>query len=673
MDTSTNTESIEGLINDVENKDIVLPEFQRDFVWEMGKTYDLYDSLVKKIFIGSIIYGVPSFEITTREIDLRPRSGKGSRGKLTISSYNKDEINKKTQAGNFRLLLDGQQRITSLYRSLKGIDAVWFIAKHPTELENNGNYNNCSLEEILLEFTGQQSSEHLSIKISDVFDMMQNTYRESVIRKNFFLPMKFVEKQKTEDEIESTFEDYLTVKDKIRDLFKSEKLLSYYLLDTTLEKFALFFERSNSRGIQLNFIDILAAKLYHGFNLRDSIDRFQDNNSNYKLNKEIIVRAISFIVSDGKDLDRSYILKSLTADHFSEYWDDVCQYYKKTLDFLYENHLILSQSWIPYENMLLPLMMYLKAIGGNFSQMNEHQWMFIKYWYWASIFSQRYTGSSNEIIIQDSKMLLRIAQGEKITDRNYFYKLKSKISSFDELHSFTKKGSVIYRGILNLINYHVKGLIDWKNSSKLSFNHDKLDDHHIFPKKYLESHYKNNDEVLSLMDSVVNRTLIPKITNIIIGKKPPKEYLDELKKCNPALEQSLDNHLIPSELITGEYDDEYLYFLTERADNIFQILKEHVLDKHDIIHADFYQDITHNPDKIKIFGKYNNKTVHAFFYPLNDDSEKVEYKGELGYPSTAANNAKKEISGKETATNGWEFWKYIDEQGQEKFILELRE
>jgi len=54
------TQSLKQLILDIDDKKIFLPEFQRDFVWEISKTYDLFDSLVKDIFIGAIIYGIPS-------------------------------------------------------------------------------------------------------------------------------------------------------------------------------------------------------------------------------------------------------------------------------------------------------------------------------------------------------------------------------------------------------------------------------------------------------------------------------------------------------------------------------------------------------------------------------------------------------------------------------------
>jgi hypothetical protein len=49
----------------------LLPEFQRDFRWELSRTYDLFDPLISEIFIGTIIYGKPSFGMTLREIDDR--------------------------------------------------------------------------------------------------------------------------------------------------------------------------------------------------------------------------------------------------------------------------------------------------------------------------------------------------------------------------------------------------------------------------------------------------------------------------------------------------------------------------------------------------------------------------------------------------------------------------
>jgi uncharacterized protein with ParB-like and HNH nuclease domain len=79
MDTGQKTESIAVLVGDIVSDRVALPEFQRDFVWDIEKTFDLFDSFVRDIFVGSLIYGIPSFEITVRELDKRPRTGKGTR------------------------------------------------------------------------------------------------------------------------------------------------------------------------------------------------------------------------------------------------------------------------------------------------------------------------------------------------------------------------------------------------------------------------------------------------------------------------------------------------------------------------------------------------------------------------------------------------------------------
>jgi uncharacterized protein with ParB-like and HNH nuclease domain len=60
VDTGQKTESILRLVEDIVKDNVALPEFQRDFVWDIEKTFDLFDSFARDIFVGSLIYGVPS-------------------------------------------------------------------------------------------------------------------------------------------------------------------------------------------------------------------------------------------------------------------------------------------------------------------------------------------------------------------------------------------------------------------------------------------------------------------------------------------------------------------------------------------------------------------------------------------------------------------------------------
>ena len=312
----------------------------------------------------------------------------------------------------------------------------------------------------------------------------------------------------------------------------------------------------------------------------------------------------------------------------------------------------------------------MRELKGGFSQMNERQLEFVKYWYWASIFSQRYTGSSNEAIIQDAHILESIAKGQKITDKSFFFKLKPQIESPAEICSFTKKASAIYRGILNLVNYESRGLWDWSNTGKLSFN-SRLEDHHIFPKDYLNKQYKDDESILDLADSVVNRTLIPKITNIKIGSKTPSSYLKKLKSENPKLDQCMSSHLIPSKLISGVYDDNYLGFLEERSKAIFILIQRHVIDARADIQQEFYQEPFVKNRNLRVFAKFNRKDFEATF---NLKTGEIVFNGQrYTSVSSAAVAVKKQVTGKDRAVNGWEFWKYLDEQRQEKIIATLRE
>ena len=171
--------------------------------------------------------------------------------------------------------------------------------------------------------------------------------------------------------------------------------MAYYLLDMDEEKFALFFERSNSKGIQLNFIDILAAKLYAGFNLRSKIYEFEEENPALGLNREVLVRAISFHVSQGKEIGRDYILSSLSHPHFNEHWQRFTSAYKSVHDFLKTSRLLIHPGWIPYENMVLPLMALAERLPHHdFSRINSDQATLIRIWYWLAIFSRRYSSAA---------------------------------------------------------------------------------------------------------------------------------------------------------------------------------------------------------------------------------------------------------------------------------------
>lgn len=583
MDTDQKTESLATLCSDVEKNYVRLPEFQRDFVWDIQKSYDLFDSFVKNIFTGSLIYGIPSFDITVREIDVRPRTGRGSRKKLILESFTKKQIEQLAQVHSFRLLLDGQQRATSIYRALLGHDSVYMVITPdqllPEEVQKI-QPSKRSLDQVLEEFRGDVPEGRVGINLHDVYRMLQGDMPRESDRVAPFMKSSAIQFESESQAASSAyFETYISQAKNLEYLFRQEKLVSYYLLNTDQDKFALFFERSNSKGIQLSFIDILAAKLYKGFNLRQHLDQFKDDYPEIPLNKEVLVRALSYIVSGGKDTGRGYILNNLTYAHFNENWESVTSLYRRCYEYLLANNMIVGYGWLPYENMLIPMMMFLRHVPhSNFANISQPQSELLHLWFWLTIMSRRYSSAAQTYALEDAKFLEAVAQGDFNGVQALLRKLNSSVNSFEDLRAVHKQYDAVYKGILNLINFQSAGVVGWENGARISAK-DDLDDHHIFPKDYLRKTLKDADSDMEIeVNCVINRCLIPKLLNIKASNKRPSDYLSELSGRNKKLREALCQNLIPPEILDGTYDDIYPMFLEDRGNAIMSVLQEKMFD-----------------------------------------------------------------------------------------------
>jgi hypothetical protein len=343
----------------------------------------------------------------------------------------------------------------------------------------------------------------------------------------------------------------------------------------------MFFERSNSKGIQLNFIDILAAKLYVGFNLRLRIQEFEGENPTLQLNREVLVRSISFHVSQGKEIGRSYILSNLSHEHFTEHWSRFTSAYKSVHDFLKTSRLLIHPTWIPYENMILPLIAFAVQLPHqDFSQISDEQMRLIRTWYWLAIFSRRYSSAAQTYALEDAQALQKAAAGEFGSIISIINRVQPVIRSKDDLLSIHKKYDAVYKGILNLVSYATGGYLNFENNNQVSVS-SNLEDHHIFPNDYLRKNWADVHDGLDStvsIDCVINRTLIPKLTNVKVTNKPPSKYLTEIKTRNPNIAASLKSHLLSAELLTGEYDKNYDYFLEERSEEILGQLRVQVTE-----------------------------------------------------------------------------------------------
>ncbi|WP_262890552.1 DUF262 domain-containing protein [Winogradskyella costae] len=575
MSSSRPTKSIEELITMYDNGKLLLPEFQRDFKWPLEKSETLFDSIFKDLFIGSLILSKPQFDLACKKLDLRERGSKKRRPipkKYTEQEFEVDDI---------YTILDGQQRATSIYRTLKGPDVVNLLFKDIDTLLSDEYYDyenkkiKVGYDEYVDGFDSSKPDEKtLFISLKDLYEARSN--REAPFLDEYINPI--LDTFSLDNEKKEVLRDFaIQLKSDFNSsILKQKTLISVQLLDMSIEKFCLYFERSNSQGLTLSFTDIITAKVYTEFNLRSEIDKAIKEHTFF--NEKLVdstVRYINYVANDA--VTKKSILKDLNGSDFNDYWKDTVKDLSTIQGWLIENKWLFDIDKIPYKTMLLPILSFYQNLKHKeFSQASQKQLDLLKFWFYGSILDTRYGGarhgSTNVVIKEDCDIMKNLARN-KFPNKTYWQKIRIDYS-FDEFKKIDSKSNAKFLA-LNYYMWHKTPFKNLNNNADVSFN-EKVDVHHIFPSDYIETKFGKDSTEFDFSDTILNKVRINKIENIKISNKPPKMYLGEIKAKNRNLKQSLNTHYIGNadKLINGGYDLDYFNFLQNRFDAIEPLLLE---------------------------------------------------------------------------------------------------
>ena len=507
----------------------VLPEFQRNFTWKIQQTIDLFDSIFRNVYIGSLVLGEPSFDIAARRIDLSKRSVRGKGKKNRTIEIEHIIYNKTPTAKRPTLILDGQQRVSSLTRAMvsdQTNDHVFFIAKDcPATGRTKPDKTN--LVEHLEEFSAEINDLQLAVEISHVWKLEMGTV-QPFNDPNFLSPLVTSNYYKalppSQQKAEELYFGQLVLA--IKDLMNADKIVQVYQLDTALENFTLFFERCNTAGIDLNFIDILCAKLYSTCRLRKLWNRLSTK-TNLDINsaKEPIIRLINYFSkrTDPKkcnEIGKASILKELTGVEVNLLFDEISESWQDTVEWLIANHIVPAQKRLPYPFMVMPIMAYrfMKKMDLNSCPPDELE--DITKWITTVSLSERYSMKTNERYKRDIAVFIELASGKLIRNNStYLNEIKHDLITKATVIDITATSGAIPKAMANLISYTNKGYISWLNGKLMTKWNEKdaFESHHIYPNSFL----KDNKMTLN-KESIVNRAYIPKLLNISIGKKDPQ-------------------------------------------------------------------------------------------------------------------------------------------------------
>ena len=543
-------DSLVKIIDQARAGHVVLPEFQRSFIWDRAAIEELLVSVFNGYFIGSLL----SLDVVPHSVPFRARTIEGI-----------DGVSPRPQ----KMVLDGQQRITSIHYALYGPDINLKSTSYPYRFFVN---IEAALEGRWEE--GVTSSPTYYKSVPTLYDDPTRQYEEGVIAFSAlrgwqswmkwyvgyqqFLESKGVLDQERLDQMTGLAERFLTYQVAVIEMPQQTPL-------TTVVE---VFERINRTGSPLGVFELLTARLWKdGIQLRDlwdkaieahpllagSADEKSERYPNFVLQVIALLR--------GKDCKRKDLIL-LQSDSFEEDWTRAASALEVALNRIHSTasggYGVVPRLSAPYSTLATPLAVMLEHISSLRGE-RASAYDKVHHWYWSSVFRERYGGSTETLSQRDVTQLRRwIDDDSTVPEAVPTHQDQIQRSLADVV-----RAGAVYRGVLSLVA--LRGARDFFSGDSIELH--QLDDHHIFPASFLSGQGVPPDG----RNTILNRTLISSDTNRrIIGAKRPSAYLAEMEQQlgGDRVRQLLATHFINDAAIEAMRSDDYARFLAEREKSL---------------------------------------------------------------------------------------------------------
>ena len=497
---------------------IALPEFQRGYVWNRDQVRGLMQSLYLGHPVGSLLVWVT------------PTQAANTRG------------GKELPPGYVKLLLDGQQRVTSLYGLVRG--------KAPDFFEGN----ECAFTDLRFHLGDEVFSFYQPLKMRD--DPLWVDVTELLQRGAGVVFQRFV----TDPEYADRVSEFLDRLNRINQIKETDLHIEEVTgEDKTIDVVVDIFNRVNSGGTKLSKGDLALAKVcaqWPGARKRLNGELGRWSNAGYYFRLELLLRSVTTTLT-GEAMFSA--LDGVESTDFQDGLKTTVQHIDALLN-LIGSRLGLDHDRVLGGRYALPLMSrYLAQRGGTISDPSERDRLL--HWYVHSFLWGRYAGSTESVLNQDLDAIETIEGGlDRLIESLRRNRGDLRLHPDDFLR--WGRGARFYPLLYMLTR--ARGALDWETGVELKGhllgNLSSLELHHIFPKARLyEAGYKR-----SQVNALANFTFLTKETNLKVSAKNPAEYLAAYAEKDPAL---LSSHWIPLEPELWEVD-RYEDFLAARREQL---------------------------------------------------------------------------------------------------------
>ena len=538
-----NPENLLEIVKDAYRAKVVVPEFQRSFVWGREDIEEFLASILQGYFVGTFL-----MLDTTPEQPMFPF--RVVEGLETVNG----QVNP-GQHSTVRLVLDGQQRITSVFYALYAPDIPLRYSKHP--------YRFYLRLEPLLEGNPDEAIVGVS-----TWDKRRLSENETLVRQHRALPFTFLADSETFYQWLFEEQDVWRENDrkKIREIYSHFEKFMVPVVNlsstTSKDNIVNIFERINRTGVSLSLFDLAVARLYtKNIKLRELWRQFASDHREVAelIKPEFLLKVIA--IFQGKEPRKGNlldVLDALTADEFTVRWEEAKEAIVLAYKRVREEYGAFEPGWIPYTTMLVPLaalLWELKRTRADATAYNK-----LDAWYWGSIFSQRYDSAVDSKTYRDFGDVKRWVEGGPAPD--WLQRMEATTLELD----VDEPRSAVYKGLMCLIAR--RGAKDFLTGQSANLN--VCQDDHIFPKALFQGRHR--------VDSVLNRTLISKETNNRKSDKRPSEFLRECLKGHgwdeARLLSTLASHYILPEAYEALLRDDFEAFIEARKETLQRAVAE---------------------------------------------------------------------------------------------------
>ena len=504
---------VSTILDNIDNGRMALPQFQRGYVWNGNQVRALMDSMYRRHPVGSLLAWntEPDEDVVRSGQELAP--------------------------GAVQLLLDGQQRITSLYGIIRGEPPPFFDGNSKAFIGLH-----FDLREQVFSFWQPSRMKDDPLWI-DVSALMQRGLGEyiGILGQN--------------PDLSANLSDYMNRLNDVYNIRERELHIEEVTGDDkTVDVVVDIFNRVNSGGTKLSKGDLALAKICAEWpeardRMKELVLRWGDEG--YKFTLDWLLRNVNAVVTGEAEFSH---LHNVQTPEIREGVVRAERSIELVLN-LIADRLGLDHDQALFGKNALPIMAhYVDRRGGRLTDAVERDRL--TYWFFQSAMWGRFSGATESALNQDLATLeemdggldrlleqLRLWRGGLHVEPDHFVGHTRGARFYPVLYALTRVGEARDWGTGSVLRRSLLG------------RRSALEMHHIFPKALLRDRYHFRE-----VNAVANYCFLTKDTNIRIGARPPSEYFPEIEERHPG---ALASQWIPMDRELWEAEN-YPQFLNER-------------------------------------------------------------------------------------------------------------